>query len=74
MTVTNIWTGRTIPVKVNDPSLSLKDYFTGDKHMALYTEAVCLNCIGTVEESGATEQAMLRMIAKCGINYQEVRK
>lgn len=37
MTLTNIWTGRTIPVKVNDPTLSLKDYFTGDKHMALFT-------------------------------------
>jgi hypothetical protein len=59
MTVTNIWTGRTIAVKVNDPTLNLKDYFTGDKHLALYTQAICCNTIGSHIEASATEKAML---------------
>jgi hypothetical protein len=55
MTVTNIWAGRSIGVKVNDDSYNFKDYFTSDKHIALFTEAICLNTIGTVKESSATE-------------------
>jgi P-type E1-E2 ATPase len=33
MTVTNIWAGRSVPVKVNDDKYSFKDYFNSDKHI-----------------------------------------
>jgi hypothetical protein len=74
MTITTIWTGKTSSVRVNDSSYSLNDYFSGAKHMALYTEAICCNTIGSIEEASATEMAMLKMADKCGINYKQVRK
>lgn len=37
MTVTNIWGGRELNVKVNDPSYSWKDYFNNQKHIDLLT-------------------------------------
>jgi magnesium-transporting ATPase (P-type) len=33
-----------------------------------------LNTIGTIEESSATEQSMLKMIKKFGVDYEKVRK
>jgi magnesium-transporting ATPase (P-type) len=35
MTVTNIWAGRQLQVKVNDPTYNWKDYFNNDKHINL---------------------------------------
>jgi P-type E1-E2 ATPase len=35
MTVTNIWAGRQVSVKVNDPTYSWKDYFNNDLHAHL---------------------------------------
>jgi Ca2+ transporting ATPase len=37
MTVTNIWAGRELAVKVNDEAYSFKDYFNNDKHINLFT-------------------------------------
>lgn len=37
MTVTNIWAGRELAVKVNDESYSFRDYFNNDKHINLFT-------------------------------------
>ncbi len=35
MTVTNIWSGRDLTLKVNDPTYSWKDYFNNDKQSNL---------------------------------------
>ncbi|MFS8159922.1 MAG: hypothetical protein ACMG6E_06875 [Candidatus Roizmanbacteria bacterium] len=70
MTVTTIWAGRSLPVKVNDDKYVFKDYFNSDKHIALFTQALALNTIGTVIESSATEMSMLKMIEKCGIDIE----
>lgn len=74
MTVTNIWAGRELSVKVNDPSYNWNDYFNNDKHKHLITQAICCNTSGNLEEASATEQAMLNFIIKIGVDYQDVRK
>jgi hypothetical protein len=35
MTVTNIWAGRQLQVKVNDSQYNWRDYFNNDKHINL---------------------------------------
>jgi len=73
MTVTNIWAGRELAVKVNDPSYRFADYFTNDKHISLFTQANTCNTVGTPKEASATEMAMLIMIDKFGVNIEDVR-
>lgn len=73
MTVTNIWAGRQLQVKVNDATYSWKDYFNNNKHIQLLTQGICCNTSGSVEEASATEVAMLNLIVKLGVDYKEVR-
>ena len=73
MTVTNIWAGRQLQVKVNDPQYSWKDIFNNDKHIFLLTQAICCNTSGSIEEASATEVAMLNFTNKLGINLEEFR-
>jgi P-type Ca2+ transporter type 2B len=74
MTVTDIWAGRGLPVKVNDASYSFRDYFNNDKHTQLFTQALSCNTIGSIAEASATEQAMLNMVAKFGVDFEKERK
>jgi len=67
MTVTNIWAGRQLQVKVNDSTYNWKDYFNNDKHIHLLTQGICCNTSGNINEASATEQAMLNMIVKLGV-------
>jgi Ca2+ transporting ATPase len=67
MTVTNIWAGRQLQVKVNDPQYNWRDYFNNDKHIHLLTQAICCNTSGNLQEASATEQAMLNMMVKLGV-------
>ena len=67
MTVTDVWAGRKVQIKVNDPSYSFKDYFQSEKHITLFIQALACNTIGTVDESSATECAMLKMLEKFGV-------
>lgn len=48
MTVTNIWAGKSMSVKVNDQRYHYSDYFNNDRHINLFTQALCLNTIGTI--------------------------
>jgi Ca2+ transporting ATPase len=73
MTVTNIWAGRQLQVKVNDATYNWKDYFNNDKHIKLLTQGICCNTSGNLEEASATEVAMLNLIVKLGVDYKEVR-
>ena len=58
MTVTNIWASRSMAIRVNDENYAFGDYFNNDKNIQLLKQALCLNTIGTVDDSSATEQAM----------------
>ncbi len=74
MTVTNIWAGRELSVKVNDSQYNWRDYFNNDKHIQLVTQGICCNTSGTLQEASATEQAMLQFMIKLGVNYVDIRK
>jgi P-type Ca2+ transporter type 2B len=62
MTVTNVWAGKNISVKVNDDKYNFKDFFVSEKHQQLFTQALCLNTIGTSEKASATEMSMIKMV------------
>ena len=64
MTVTDIWAGYSIKVKVNDETYDWKDYFDNNSHINLITQAICCNTIGSIKEASATEQAMLNFVSK----------
>jgi Ca2+ transporting ATPase len=70
MTVTNIWAGRGLSVKVNEPNYAFKDYFNNDKHIQVFTQALACNTIGSLAEASATEVAMLNMIHKFGVDFE----
>ena len=55
MTVTNIWAGRGLSVKVSDQNYAFKDYFNNDKHIQVFTQALACNTIGSLAEASATE-------------------
>jgi Ca2+ transporting ATPase len=55
MTVTMIWAGHQIKVKVNDQVYNWKDYFRNENHANLIAQAICCNTIGNLEEASATE-------------------
>lgn len=74
MTVTNIWAGRELTVRVNDERYDWKDLFNNDKHIQLVTQAICCNTSGTIAEASATEVAMLKFISKLNVNFEQVRK
>jgi P-type E1-E2 ATPase len=74
MTVTNIWAGRELAVKVNDETYSFRDYFNNDKHVNLFTQAITCNTVGSLEEASATEQAMLIMMNRFKVDIEAKRK
>ena|SRR3569833_1066081 len=74
MTVTTIWAGRSVPVKVTEPKYDYKHYFNSEKHFQLFVQAIATNTIGTIEESSATEMSMLKMLDKFGIDLLAVRR
>ena len=74
MTVTTIWAGKSVPIKVNDEKYNWRDYFNSERHYQLFTQAICLNTIGTVKESSATEMAMLKMMDLLNVDIDMMRK
>jgi len=70
MTVTTIWAGRDLAVKVNDNTYSFDDYFNNEKHKTYFTQALSCNTSGSLNEATATEQAMLEMILKFGVDFE----
>jgi len=42
--------------------------FCHDETLKLLGEAVCVNTMDSIENSGATEKAMLKFIVRCGFN------
>jgi magnesium-transporting ATPase (P-type) len=77
MTWTQIWSGG--DHKINNPDGALTDLLQTDQFcdkttMQLLGEAVSTNTMDTLENSGATEKAMLKFIVRCGVDYQQLRK
>lgn len=78
MTWTQIWAGKDFALKDVDGPLENKftvsDFIGNDKTKSLLSEAVALNCQGTVLDAGATEMAMLKFITRCDIDFEALRK
>ena len=47
--------------------------FASENTLKLLGEAVSVNTMDTLENSGATEKAMLKFIERCGFDYMKVR-
>lgn len=74
MTVTCIWAGRELQIKVHDPEYKFSDYFNNDRHIQLLSQGICCNTIGNVDEASATEKAMMKMMLKFNVDISEKRK
>jgi len=73
MTVTNIWSGKDIALKVHDPSYKMEDYFNNTKIATLLTQACCCNTSGSIDNAVATEIAILKFMQKFGFDYEQIR-
>lgn len=76
MTWTQIWAGESH--KINNPDGALSDLlatneFISQASLDLLGEAVSCNTLDTIENSGATEKAMLKFITRCGVDYLHKR-
>jgi len=76
MTWTQIWAGD--DYKIKDPDgkgqLVVGDFIKNDFCKELLGQAVSCNTLGTHEEAGATELAMLKFIVRCDVEYQHLRQ
>lgn len=70
MTVTDIWAGEPRKLPVNDEIYNLSSIFPNADHLQLFNQAISCNTIGTVEESSATEKAMLEVMKRSCVNYE----
>lgn len=77
MTWTDIWTGDTHEIKNPDGKLSdllnTAD-FISQSTLELLSEAVSVNTMENIENSAATEKAMLKLITRCGCDFEAKRK
>lgn len=76
MTWTQIWAGDSHKVKNPDGALDdmLKTSdFCCESTLKLLGEAVSCNTSETIENSGATEKAMLKFITRCGFDFKYLR-
>ena len=76
MTWTQIWAGSDTKLKNVDGTepFNTSEFIFNEKTKKLLSEAVSCNCIGTTENAGATELAMLKFIKRCGVDYEAMRK
>ena len=76
MTWTQIWAGADHAVKDPDGSdmIDLNDYIKSNKVKSLFYQAVSCNTVGTHEDAGATELAMLKFMMRCDVDYQFIRQ
>lgn len=77
MTWTQIWAGESH--KINNPDGALTDMlntseFCCESTLKLLGEAVACNTMESIENSGATEKAMLKFITRCGVPFEKLRK
>jgi len=75
MTWTQIWAGSDTKIKNVDGAepFNTSEFLFNDKTKGLLAQAVSCNCVGTVDDAGATELAMLKFVKRCGIDYEDLR-
>ena len=76
MTWTTIWSGRDSTIKNPDGALTeMIDTakFACESTLKLLGEAVSVNTMDSIENSGATEKAMLKFITRCGFDFNKLR-
>lgn len=76
MTWTNIWAGGSH--KIENPDGKLTDLlqtstFINKKSLDLLKQAVSCNTLDSIDNSGATEKAMLKFITRCQCDYVAMR-
>ena len=76
MTWTNIWAGEAS--KISNPDGRLTELldtseFASKISMDLLHQAVACNTLDTIENSGATEKAMLKFIKRCRCDFITLR-
>ncbi len=74
MTVTNIWSGTEIQLNINEDVFKFESYFNNTNASSLLTQGICCNTEGTINDAVATEIAMLQMVEKFGVSYEDMRK
>lgn len=77
MTWTNIWTGGQ-DFKIDNPDGALNEKFdtkkfSNDKLMKYLQQAVACNTLDSIDNSGATEKAMLKFITRCNCDFEVLR-
>lgn len=77
MTWTNIWAGDSH--KLDNPDGKLTEIFDtkkfiSDHSLDLLKQAVSCNTLDTIDNSGATEKAMLKFISRCPCDYLNMRQ
>lgn len=77
MTWTQIWAGDSH--KIRNPDGALTDLlktedFICESSLKLLGEAVSVNTSESIENSGATEKAMLKFITRCGFDFKYLRE
>jgi len=84
MTLTNIWCGSDERIMnsdndkadgtMADPFPQPLAFCASAYTRGLLAEAVSVNTTGDIDDSLASDKAMLKFIARCGVNYEEIRK
>lgn len=77
MTITTLWTGKSHTLKNPGGELTeqfVTQDFANDSTLKLLGEAISCNTVDTLENSDATEKAMLKFITRCNIDYLGLRK
>ncbi len=72
MTVTNIWAGKDIPLKVKDEAYKFSEYFNNDKHIELISQAIACNVPieDKIDKIPATDLSLIKMLMKFGVNLE----
>lgn len=78
MTWTNIWSGGQA-FKIDNPDGRLEEKFDTNKFcnataMKYLHQAVACNTLDSIDNSGATEKAMLKFITRCSCDFEDLRK
>lgn len=76
MTWTTIWSGKDSQIKKPDGALTDMidtSKFCCSSTLQLLGEAVSVNTMDSIENSGATEKAMLKFITRCGFDFKKLR-
>jgi len=76
MTLTHLWQGAAFIIPnpdSADPFDNVSQFIKTDNAVKLINQAIACNTIGTSENAQATDQAMLKFIKRCNVDYEKMR-